>query len=118
MGGAILPEQERYYELIEQEHANGLVTANYLLNNEIPEENTEDIALGDKLFKVSDDLGNRWKGAVFALNPNNPDAARHFCTSAREIIKERVNDPPYDKNGSGTPVNGNIPNNPPRLIMM
>ena len=96
-GDAILPEQERYYELIEQEHANGLVTANYLLNNEIPEENTEDIALGDKLFKVSNDLGNRWKGAVFALNSNNPDAARHFCTSAREIFTEFIEKEAPDK---------------------
>lgn len=27
-----------------------------------------------------------WNGALFALNPNNPDAARHFCTSAREMM--------------------------------
>ncbi len=96
-GDTILPEQERYYELIEQEHANGLITANYFLNDEIPEENTEDIVLGDKLFKVSDDLGNRWKGAVYALNPNNPDATRHFCTSAREIFTEFIEKEAPDK---------------------
>ena len=33
---------------------------------------------------------NRWKGAVYALNPQNPDAARHFCTSAREIFTEFI----------------------------
>ncbi|MCY3994352.1 MAG: hypothetical protein OXF50_24225 [Caldilineaceae bacterium] len=31
-------------------------------------------------------MQGRWSGALFALNPRNPDAARHFCTSAREIL--------------------------------
>ena len=26
------------------------------------------------------------RGALFALSPKNPDAARHFCTGAREIL--------------------------------
>lgn len=39
---------------------------------------------------VSEDLMNRWKGAVYALNPQNPDAARHFCTSTREIFTEFI----------------------------
>ena len=33
-------------------------------------------------------MDDRWKGAVYSLNPNNPDAARHFCTSAREVITQ------------------------------
>lgn len=40
--------------------------------------------LGD----LSEDLLARWKGAMFAMNPVNPDAARHFCTSAREIFTD------------------------------
>lgn len=32
------------------------------------------------------DLDSRWRGALFALHPDNPDAARHFCTSAREAV--------------------------------
>ncbi len=39
---------------------------------------------------VSVDLHNRWKGAIFALSPQNPDAARHFCTSARELFTEFI----------------------------
>ena len=35
---------------------------------------------------ISPDLCQRWKGALFSLNPNNPDAGRHFCTSTREIF--------------------------------
>ncbi|MBX3059321.1 MAG: hypothetical protein KF770_22860, partial [Anaerolineae bacterium] len=34
----------------------------------------------------SSELDDRWRGALFSLNPSNPDAARHFCTSAREIF--------------------------------
>lgn len=35
---------------------------------------------------ISADLSDRWHGALFSLSPNNPDAARHFCTSTREIL--------------------------------
>ena len=30
--------------------------------------------------------GNDERGALYALSPANPDAARHFCTSSREIL--------------------------------
>jgi len=40
------------------------------------------------LDMISTDLGNRWKGALFSLNPNNPDACRHFCTSVREVFTQ------------------------------
>ncbi len=48
----------------------------------------EDIGILDYLAGFSQDLCDRWKGALYALNPNNPDAARHFCTSVREIFTE------------------------------
>lgn len=35
---------------------------------------------------ISPDLADRWRGALYSLSPRNPDAARHFCTSAREIV--------------------------------
>lgn len=38
------------------------------------------------LQELLPELSNRWKGALFSLNPENPDAARHFCTSAREVF--------------------------------
>jgi hypothetical protein len=44
--------------------------------------------LGNELIAVSPDLDSRWKGALFALNPRNPDAARHFCSSTREIFTQ------------------------------
>lgn len=87
---SLTPQQEYILNLIEQEQANGLITANVVENNDFPTENTDDIEIGAKLQHVSDDLNNRWKGAVFAINPQNPDAARHFCTSAREIFTEFI----------------------------
>ena len=87
-GVCITPEQNTILDLIEQEHANSLVTANAIENNYIPVDNTEDVEIGNKLSIVSEDLNNRWNGAVFALNPSNPDAARHFCTSCRELFTD------------------------------
>lgn len=89
-GYPVTSEQDEILDLIESEQANSIITANVIENNESPEENTEDREIGDKLHLVSEDLDNRWKGAVYALNPNNPDATRHFCTSAREIFTEFI----------------------------
>ena len=87
-GIEINPQQSAILDLVEQEQANSLVTANTINDENLPVENTEDIEIGNKLALISEDLNNRWKGAVFALNPNNPDATRHFCTSTREIFTE------------------------------
>jgi len=43
------------------------------------------------LSALSSDLGSRWKGALFSLNHNNPDASRHFCSSIREILTAVIN---------------------------
>lgn len=44
----------------------------------------------EKLFELSSELGKRWRGALYSLNPQNPDAARHFCTSIREIFIQLI----------------------------
>ncbi len=87
-GAPVTPEQENILDLVAHEQANSLITENYIDGDIVPAELPEDIEIGNKLASVSDDLNNRWKGAVFALNPNNPDATRHFCTSTREIFTE------------------------------
>lgn len=87
-GVSVTPEQDRVLDLIEQEQANSLITENFIEGNQTPENTLEDNEIGNKLALVSNDLNNRWRGAVFALNPNNPDATRHFCTSTREIFTE------------------------------
>ena len=82
--------QEQILDLVEREQANSLITANAIQNDDFSSENTEDVEIGNKLLNVSEDLNNRWRGAVFAMSPQNPDAARHFCTSAREIFTEFI----------------------------
>jgi hypothetical protein len=87
-----LPEgnYNRVLDLSERETANSVVVANTLLGVPPDQDATfndlHDSQLTDELRRISVDLDDRWRGAVFALNPRNPDAARHFCTSAREII--------------------------------
>ena len=109
-------KQEQFYNLIEQENVNNLVVANTLDN---PQDNVEievslnDSMIGDKLKVLSPDLNDRWNGALFSLNPKNPDATRHFCTSTREIFiqiidtKAKDNDvihafPDCEKTNNGT----------------
>jgi hypothetical protein len=50
-----------------------------------------DPVLSSKLGAFQQDLPDRWNGALFSLSPRNPDAARHFCTSAREIFTRIFN---------------------------
>jgi hypothetical protein len=77
-------------DLAERETANSVSVINVLLgDDEHTQDNVDDLATSgiiDSLSNFSEDLAMRWSGAIFALNPANPDAARHFCTSAREII--------------------------------
>lgn len=81
-------------DLAERETANSLEVTNKILGddqpNEEPEENLVNAELLNELREISPDLDDRWNGAVFALNPKNPDAARHFCTSSREIITQII----------------------------
>lgn len=86
----VTPQQNAILDLIEQEQANSIVTAQVIENSDQSVDDTEDIEIGNKLLNISNDLNNRWRGAVFSLNPQNPDAARHFCTSAREIFTEFI----------------------------
>ncbi len=77
-------------DLAEGETANSVAALNTLLAD--PAEATEDgldlqaTAIGSELAEINPDLDARWRGALYALSPKNPDAARHFCTSAREMI--------------------------------
>lgn len=83
---------DRVLDLSERETANSLVVTNRILGDDsagdTPAEELENAELLDGLRKISPDLDDRWNGAVFSLNLRNPDAARHFCTSAREIITQ------------------------------
>lgn len=76
-------------ELSEAETANSVGVLNVLLDKGPDVEDDPALrtpSLVEELGAFSEDLLMRWKGALFSLNPENPDAARHFCTSAREIL--------------------------------
>ena len=77
-------------DLAERDTANSAHVLNSLLDDTSDTthspENLASTTITASLTSISPDLNNRWAGALFALSPNNPDAARHFCTSSREII--------------------------------
>ncbi len=80
--------------LAEREAANSLATARTFVEN--LEDHDEDAATDEAsgvsgvLEGLSSDLHSRWQGAMFALNPRNPDAARHVCTSMREVLTQML----------------------------
>lgn len=92
--------EDRFYSDIEQENANNLEAANAIVNDApptAPEESLQNSVIIEQLTHISLDLDNRWRGALFSLSPSNPDATRHFCTSAREIFTEMFNTKAPDK---------------------
>jgi hypothetical protein len=94
---------ERYNDILdlsEKEAANSAGMMNALMGDSpegVAQENSPESPLTPMLKAISEDLGDRWRGALFALNPQNPDAARHFCTSSREIIARILNEKAPDE---------------------
>lgn len=91
---------EHFFADVEQENANCLETANVILTDdqkEPTEYSLQNTKIIQQLSIISIDLDNRWRGALFSLSPLNPDATRHFCTSAREIFTEIFNKQAPDK---------------------
>ena len=82
-------------DLAERETANSLTVANSLAEDVESESFSDDAfnitKITTELSDFSHDLNNRWNGALYALDPRNPEAARHFCTSSREIISSILN---------------------------
>jgi len=78
-------------DLAETDATNSARVANILLDNDLDRDiEVENTTLTDELMSLSQDLDQRWRGALFSLNPRNPDAARHFCTSSREVIVQMI----------------------------
>ena len=81
-------------DLAEQETANSANVLNNLLDDsvdsQISDEDLRNTLIANELAYISPDLDRRWRGAIYALNSENPDAARHFCSSTREIITEII----------------------------
>jgi Predicted pPIWI-associating nuclease len=90
-------------DLAEAETANSAAATNALLGEqaELPR---EEAIITNELLAISDDRDKRWRGALFSLDSRNPDAARHFCTSAREILTRVIDlEAPYDVVLAGIP---------------
>jgi len=87
---------EALVDLAGTEAFNSARVANALLGA-VGEEEGEGTALTDELSSLSADLDSRWRGALYAISPRNPDAARHFCTSAREVILAMIDLKASDK---------------------
>lgn len=82
---------QHFLDLASDEAANSVYLVNALDGDGTPAENLTETELrapsmAAELATFSHDLVARWTGALYALSPGNPDAARHFCTSAREVI--------------------------------
>lgn len=88
--GGLNEKYNHLVDLSEKEAANSVEVLNSLVDSDESQltNDLEKSAITDQLRNISMDLDNRWRGAIFSLNPRNPDAARHFCTSAREVITQ------------------------------
>jgi hypothetical protein len=73
--------------MAEEETANSIA----VLNTFEDAAGLQRTVLTTELREIDPDLDDRWRGALFALNPANPDAARHFCTSSRQILIDMIN---------------------------
>jgi hypothetical protein len=90
-GGILNAREGALADMAEAEAANSARVANALLGQAVDEDfEVEDTTLTDELTSLSADLDQRWRGALFSLNPHNPDAARHFCASSREVIVQII----------------------------
>lgn len=90
----LIENQDLYTFYPEQETTNSIELCN-ALNGYYTQDISSDFLMQSEievsLSRISSDLGDRWKGALFSLNHNNPDASRHFCSSVREILTEVIN---------------------------
>ena len=81
-------------DLAERETANSITLLNsFIADIDDPQVSNDQLTstkISASLASISSDLSDRWSGAIFALNPRNRDAARHFCTSTREIIADII----------------------------
>lgn len=88
------PQENFFVDLSEREAANTVSLFNALDLEGQEAETVEEAGdlqqtrIVDEVASVSEELDSRWRGALFALHPRNPEAARHFCTSVREIFTE------------------------------
>lgn len=119
-GRTITPAGRELIDRASEEAANSAYLLNALDGDGATEDDpTEDELRGasmeTELAAFGQDLVDRWTGALFSLSPRNPDAARHFCTSAREVLITMIDgaapdsrvaevDPACDRTDKGAPT--------------
>lgn len=116
----ITPASRELVDRGSEEAANSAYLLNAMDGDGAPEDDsTEDELRGAsmqvELAVFGQDLVDRWTGALFSLSPRNPDAACHFCTSAREVLIAMIDstapdssvaeaDPSCDRTDKGAPT--------------
>lgn len=105
-GPAIAPAGRELVDRGSAEAANSAYLLNAMDGDGASEDDpTEDELRGPsmqtELATFGQDLVDRWTGALFSLSPGNPDAARHFCTSAREVLIAMINNAAPDAQVTG-----------------
>lgn len=99
------------FDLAEQDVANSVAAYNAMLAAPSEESDTHGIlqktTITTELAEFSMDLDRRWRGALYALSPANPDAARQFCASARELLTKLL-----ESQAPDTAVKAAIPDYP------
>jgi hypothetical protein len=119
-GRTMTPAGRELLDRGSEEAANSAYLLNAMDGDGEPEEDpTEDElrnpSMQAELATFGQDLVDRWTGALFSLSPRNPDAARHFCTSAREVLTAMIDsaapdsrvaeaDPACDRTDKGVPT--------------
>lgn len=119
-GRTITPAGRELVDRGSEEAANSAYLLNAMDGDGAPEDDpTEEELRGPsmhaELATFGQDLVDRWTGALFSLSPRNPDAARHFCTSAREVLITLIDtaapdsrvagaDPACDRTDKGMPT--------------
>lgn len=119
-GWPITPAGRELVDRGSEEVANSAYLLNAMDGDGASEDDpTEDELRGPsmqtELATFGQDLVDRWTGALFSLSPRNPDAARHFCTSAREVLIAMIDhaapdsrvveaDPACDRTDKGVPT--------------
>ncbi len=101
-GGAMGAQGPWILDLTEREASNSVAAMNALLESPSTGKSEgladlQETTLANELRVISPELDRRWHGALFALDPRNPDAARHFCASSREILARIINHEAPDK---------------------
>ncbi len=88
--GTWLESRDDILDLAQAETANSVRLADAAGSTLAVAAPEADPEVESRLRDFDDDLALRWNGALFALDERNPDAARHFSASCREILTQMI----------------------------